>query len=180
MTDQSITTPDPATLMVDDPEIEAMKQRVLELEQEAAKLRTLQEEAERELSQGTAVTAAGAVSTQKEEIDTRSVYVGNVDYSTTPEELQALFQPCGTINRVTILCNKITGQPKGFAYVEFAEAESVDNAVKLEGTALHDREIKVTPKRTNIPMFNGPGGRGFSRGRRPFRGGYRGRSSFFR
>jgi hypothetical protein len=45
--------------------------------------------------------------------DEKSVFVGQVDYEATPEELQALFQSCGTINRVTILCNKHTGQPKG-------------------------------------------------------------------
>jgi polyadenylate-binding protein 2 len=49
----------------------------------------------------------------KEEIDSRSIYIGNVDYSTTPEELQQHFQSCGTIQRVTILCDKHTGHPKG-------------------------------------------------------------------
>ncbi len=41
-------------------------------------------------------------------------YVGQVDYEATPEELQLHFAPCGTINRVTILCDKITGQAKGY------------------------------------------------------------------
>lgn len=36
-----------------------------------------------------------------------------VDYGATPEEIQAHFQACGTINRVTILCDKFTGHPKG-------------------------------------------------------------------
>ena len=63
----------------------------------------------------------------KEEIDSRSVYVGNVDYSVTPEELQAHFQECGTVNRVTILTDKM-GNPKGFAYVEFLEADAVEAA----------------------------------------------------
>ena len=49
----------------------------------------------------------------KNEADERSIYVGNVDYSATPEEIQAHFQSCGTINRVTILADKWTGQPKG-------------------------------------------------------------------
>jgi polyadenylate-binding protein 2 len=40
--------------------------------------------------------------------------VGNVDYSTSPEELQAHFQSCGSINRVTILLDKFTGHPKGY------------------------------------------------------------------
>ncbi len=39
-------------------------------------------------------------------MDSRSIYVGNVDYSCTPEELQLHFQGCGTVNRVTILTDK--------------------------------------------------------------------------
>ena len=48
-----------------------------------------------------------------------SIYVGQVDYSTTPEELLAHFESCGTVERVTIVCDKFTGKPKGFAYLEF-------------------------------------------------------------
>ena len=39
-----------------------------------------------------------------------------VDYGATPEEIQAHFQACGTINRITILCDKFTGHPKGSAF----------------------------------------------------------------
>ncbi len=45
------------------------------------------------------------------EVDARSIYVGQVDYACTPEELQLHFQDCGTVNRVTILSDKF-GQPK--------------------------------------------------------------------
>lgn len=41
-------------------------------------------------------------------------YVGQVDYEATAEELQAHFAPCGVINRVTIICDKITGHSKGY------------------------------------------------------------------
>ena len=47
------------------------------------------------------------------------MYVGQVEYSATPEELLAHFEPCGTVERVTIVCDKFTGHPKGFAYLEF-------------------------------------------------------------
>ena len=43
----------------------------------------------------------------------RSVFVGGVDFSAKPEELQAHFASCGTMDRVTILCDKYTGHPKG-------------------------------------------------------------------
>ena len=42
-----------------------------------------------------------------------SIYVGQVDYSTTPEELLGHFEACGTVERVTIVCDKYTGKPKG-------------------------------------------------------------------
>lgn len=42
-----------------------------------------------------------------------SVYVGQVDYSSTPEELLSHFEACGTVERVTIVCDKMTGRPKG-------------------------------------------------------------------
>ena len=42
-----------------------------------------------------------------------SSYVGQVDYAASPEELQAHFAPCGEVSRVTIMCDKMTGQPKG-------------------------------------------------------------------
>merc|ERR1712018_1097077 len=109
-------------------------------------------------------------------IDARSVYVGNVDYGATAEELEQHFHGCGSINRVTILCNKYDGNPKGFAYVEFADKDSVDTAMALDDSLFRGRQIKVMPKRTNKPGLSTtnrpPRGRGF-RAR-----GYRGRGGF--
>lgn len=103
----------------------------------------------------------------KEEVDARSVYVGNVDYACTPEELQAHFQECGTVNRVTILTDR-SGNPKGFAYVEFLEADAVEAACLLEGSELRGRQLKVQPKRTNVPGLKASRGRGRGRGRGGF------------
>ena len=65
-----------------------------------------------------------------------------VDYACTPEEVQQHFQSCGTVNRVTILTDKF-GHPKGFAYVEFVEAEAVQEALVLNESELHGRQLKV-------------------------------------
>ncbi|XP_072971629.1 polyadenylate-binding protein 2-like isoform X2 [Typha angustifolia] len=73
-----------------------------------------------------------------------------VDYACTPEEVQQHFQSCGTVNRVTILTDKF-GQPKGFAYVEFLETEAIQEALQLNESELHGRQIKVSAKRTNVP-----------------------------
>jgi polyadenylate-binding protein 2 len=82
-----------------------MKRRVAEMEKEAAKLREMQASLE---TQGNDLQQE-----DKNDVDSRSIFVGNVDYSVSPEEIQAHFQECGSINRVTILLDKFTGQPKG-------------------------------------------------------------------
>jgi len=151
----------------DDEELIAMKKRVEEMEAEANKLRELHAAAAQQSETGS--TGAGeAMETEDERqaADDRSIYVGNVDYSSSPEEIQAHFQACGTINRVTILCDKFTGHPKGYAYVEFADPAFVETAMSLNESLFKGRLIKVTPKRTNVPGFNRGRGRG--------RGGYRG------
>jgi polyadenylate-binding protein 2 len=86
-------------------EISAMKRRVAEMEEEAAKLREMQSTLEQQ---------SNDLREDKEDIDSRSIFVGNVDYEVSPEEIQNHFQPCGSINRVTILLDKFTGHPKGF------------------------------------------------------------------
>ena len=87
----------------------------------------------------TASAAAGDPS----EVDSRSVHVGNLDFKTKEEDLQQHFVSCGHVSRVTIIMDKATGKPKGFAYVQFTEATSVEVAVALAGTQIHNRPITV-------------------------------------
>merc|ERR1712008_497982 len=100
-----------------------------------------------------------------EEVDKRSVYVGNVDYGATPEELQEHFKSCGQINRMTILVDKYTGSPKGFAYIEFENEQSVLNSLLLNGSLFRGRQLKVIQKRTNVPGWNAKGGKGKGKGK---------------
>ncbi|CAL3967617.1 unnamed protein product [Diplocarpon coronariae] len=160
----------------DEEEISAMKKRVAEMEEEAAKLREMQASLDQQSNE---------LSEDKEDIDSRSIFVGNVDYAASPEEIQAHFQGCGSINRVTILLDKFTGHPKGYAYVEFTEPSVVAQALVLNESVFRNRNLKVVPKRTNVPgMTRGRGrggmrggGRGYPGGRggySPRGGGYRG------
>ncbi|KAF7542745.1 hypothetical protein G7Z17_g11319 [Cylindrodendrum hubeiense] len=176
--------PDNEMSATEEEEITAMKRRVAEMEEEAKKLREMQATLEQQSAE---------LADDKESVDSRSIFVGNVDYSASPEEIQAHFQSCGSINRVTILLDKFTGQPKGYAYVEFTEPSLVAQALVLNESVFKGRNIKVTPKRTNVPgMSRGRGGRGrggrggFGRGgggsfppRGGYRGGYRGRGRGF-
>ncbi|KAJ9553302.1 hypothetical protein OSB04_017347 [Centaurea solstitialis] len=163
-------------------DLEDMKKRLKEIEEEAGALREMQAKVEKEMgSVQDDSSGASATQAEKEEADARSIYVGNVrkqnlygirielhlyhnsehvDYACTPEEVQQHFQSCGTVNRVTILTDKF-GQPKGFAYVEFVELEAVQNALLLNESELHGRQLKVAAKRTNVP------GMKQFRGRRP-------------
>lgn len=158
---------------VEDPELEAIKARVEEMEKEAEKLKEMQSEVEKQMNlSGSSVTSPTAMSMEERlDADTRSVWVGNVDYGATAEELEAHFHGCGSINRVTILCDKFTGHPKGFAYVEFADKDSTQTAMALDESLFRGRQIRVTCKRTNRP--------GISTTNRPprFRGGRGGRGS---
>ncbi|KAF8109232.1 hypothetical protein N665_0100s0021 [Sinapis alba] len=142
-------------------DLEDTKKRIKEIEEEASALREMQAKAEKDMAAAQDPSSAISAS-EKEEVDLRSIYVGNVDYTCTPEELQQHFQSCGTVNRVTILTDKF-GQPKGFAYVEFVEEEAIQNSLILNDSELHGRQIKVSAKRTNVL-----GMRQF-RGRGPFR-----------
>ena len=147
-----------------------MKRRVQEMEDEAAKLKAMQQE----LAEGDAAEDGGEKD-EKKATDDKSIYVGQVDYEATPEELQAHFAACGTINRVTILCDKFTGRSKGFAYVEFEDAASVPGAILLDNSIFKGRQLKVSAKRVNIKGKGKGKGRGRGRGRRGRgRGRYRG------
>ncbi|XP_055357649.1 polyadenylate-binding protein 2-like isoform X3 [Paramacrobiotus metropolitanus] len=132
---------------------------------------------------GDSEQATATPDTDKLEVDSRSVYVGQVEYSCTNEELEAHFRPCGQIVRTTIICDRYSGHPKGYAYIEFANKDSVDAAVAMTDTILKDRQLKVVAKRTNQPGM----GTAARRARRPYRGymrsrrpSYRGYSPYYR
>lgn len=82
--------------------------RVNDIEEELDQLTSMQNEVDQHMS------------TPSDGIDENSVYIGEVDYEATQEELRAHFAPCGTINRVTIICDKFTGNPKGYAASPYA------------------------------------------------------------
>uniref|UniRef100_A0A0M3IHH9 RRM domain-containing protein n=1 Tax=Ascaris lumbricoides TaxID=6252 RepID=A0A0M3IHH9_ASCLU len=137
----------------EDTDMDFLRNRMKEIEEEAAMLRRMQVEVEKEFNaeSNSPPTSTFASIEEKMEADGRSIYIGNVDYGATAEELEAHFHGCGSVNRVTILTDKFTGHPKGFAYMEFAEKESVQTAMALNETLFHGRQIKVSPKRTNRP-----------------------------
>lgn len=108
-------------------------------------------------------------------LDSCSIYIGNVEYGANPLDLQRHFKSCGVVERITIMANKETGQPKGYAYLEFDLHVAAKDAVKMfDGSELLGREIKVCLKRTNVPGHS-HAGHGYYRGRGRGRGGRKGR-----
>ncbi|KAK0424280.1 hypothetical protein QR680_008589 [Steinernema hermaphroditum] len=143
------------TPMADDDDLKKLEERMLEIERDAKKLRDMQNEMSVTTASSTGSTESSTThyNTPEEqtEIDSRSVYVGNVDYYSRPEELEEHFHSCGSVERVTILYDKFTGHPKGFAYIEFIDKEGMQNALALNESIFRERQIKVSAKRTNLP-----------------------------
>jgi len=117
-------------------------------------------------------------------LDERSIFVNNLDNDITAAELRDLFAQCGTIERITIVCDKWTGKPKGCSYVQFKDQQSVVGALALNQTTLKGKTITIEQKRTNLPKWLRDGGRGRAhgplnvegiRGRGHIRGSRRGR-----
>jgi RNA recognition motif-containing protein len=76
-------------------------------------------------------------------MDTK-LYVGNLSYETTEDDLRSLFSNVGTVTSVTLIKDRDTGRSRGFAYVELSSQSEAEQAVKnLDGKALGNREIKV-------------------------------------
>ncbi len=74
----------------------------------------------------------------------KNLYVGNLAFSTTEQELRALFETHGVVERVNIVTDKETGRPRGFAFVEMTNANEADKAsAAIAGSSLGGRALKV-------------------------------------
>jgi RNA recognition motif-containing protein len=95
------------------------------------------------------------------------LFVGNLPYSATEDEVRGLFEQIGTVESVTIVVDRATGQPRGFGFVEMSSADDGRRAITtLNGTNLHDRALTVNEAR---PREQRGGGSGGPRGPRPGR-----------
>lgn len=111
------------------------------------------------------------------------MYVGNLSYDVTQEELQALFEAHGAVSDVFIVKDRESGRPRGFAFVTMAEESAMDAAIEaLNGADFMGRNlaINVARPREERPSGGGGGygggGRGNDRGRGGDRGGRGGNS----
>eukprot|EP00531_Pseudo-nitzschia_arenysensis_P019807 CAMPEP_0116134400 /NCGR_PEP_ID=MMETSP0329-20121206/10624_1 /TAXON_ID=697910 /ORGANISM="Pseudo-nitzschia arenysensis, Strain B593" /LENGTH=127 /DNA_ID=CAMNT_0003629105 /DNA_START=56 /DNA_END=439 /DNA_ORIENTATION=- len=100
-------------------DLEKLQKEIERMEAEAARITKETDDLEKQKQETKGETTTSATEKSGENKDACSIYVGQVDYGTTPEELLGHFEACGTVERVTIVCDKYTGRPKGFAYLEF-------------------------------------------------------------
>jgi RNA recognition motif-containing protein len=76
------------------------------------------------------------------------LYVGNLSYETTEDDLRTLFSGAGTVTSVALIKDRYSGQSKGFAFVEMSNQTEAEEAIKLfNGKTLGSREIKVNKAR---------------------------------
>ena len=98
-----------------------------------------------------------------------NIFVGNLSYQTTQSELQAAFSFYGTVERVSIVTDRDSGQPRGFAFVEMTDRSAAEAAIsKLNGTDMNGRALNVNEAR---PREQGGGGNRGGGGGRGGRGG---------
>jgi RNA recognition motif-containing protein len=97
----------------------------------------------------------------------KTLYVGNLNYRTTEEELRKLFEPYGDIEHVTIPRDRLTGNSRSFAFVEMQDEAAAEAILALNGSKLGDRTINVNearPRAARADTGRGRGERRFGRG----------------
>lgn len=76
------------------------------------------------------------------------LFIGNLSYQATEEDLRELFQQAGTVQSVRIVTDQFTGRPRGFGFIEMATKEEADRAVEqLNGRLFRDRNLVVNEAR---------------------------------
>lgn len=75
----------------------------------------------------------------------KKIFVGNLSWKTTEEQLKAFFEVCGQVVSAKIVTDKTTGRSKGFGFVEMADEEAASNAIReLNGKPLLDRPLRLS------------------------------------
>nr|XP_010927155.1 zinc finger CCCH domain-containing protein 14 [Elaeis guineensis] len=126
-----------------------VKLKLHQVEMDMLKLRSKQVE----MNNGKLNASSGVQDNPEEDIELRTVLVTNVHFAASREALLSHFTKCGTIVKVVMLTDTITGQPKGAAYIVFASKDSVDKALSLTGTSFFSRKLMVMRKADIPPGF---------------------------
>ena len=98
----------------------------------------------------------------------KKLYVGNLPFTSTEDELRELFGRHGSVDSVSVITDRETGRPRGFAFVEMSEPSAASDAIRaLDGTQLGGRALKVSEAQDKQRSEGGSYGRGgFGRSQR--------------
>jgi RNA recognition motif-containing protein len=90
------------------------------------------------------------------------LYVGNLSYQTTEDELRTLFAQAGTVNAVEVIKDRDTGSSKGFAFITMNSQEEANAAIQqMNGRSVGNRELRVSVARPREDRPQGGGGGGY-------------------
>jgi len=105
-----------------------------------------------------------------------NIYVGNLSFELTAEDLRQAFEAYGEVSSVNIITDKYSGQSRGFGFVEMPDKGDAETAIEnLNGKDLSGREITVNEARPRTDRGGGPRGQGGGRRGSGFGGGGGGR-----
>jgi RNA recognition motif-containing protein len=91
----------------------------------------------------------------------KKLYVGNLPYSITETALREMFTPLGVVDSVSIITDRDTGQPKGFAFVEMTDDDAAKQAIiQINGKTFDNRSITVAEARPQVQRSGSGGSRG--------------------
>ena len=91
----------------------------------------------------------------------KNIYVGNIPYNATEDQLREFFEQCGKVSRVHLVMDRDTGRPRGFAFVEMEDDGEGQTAIEsLNGKQLDGRSLVVNEARPRQPRSGGGGGGG--------------------
>lgn len=81
-----------------------------------------------------------------------NIFIGNLAYTTTEQDLRQLFEPYGVVDKVNIITDRDTGRAKGFGFIEMAESQAAKAAIQgLQGTELGGRTLTVNEAKPREP-----------------------------
>jgi cold-inducible RNA-binding protein len=88
----------------------------------------------------------------------KNIFVGNLDFNTSEDELRTMFEAYGQVDRVSIMTDRDTGRSRGFGFVEMANAEDGEKAIAaLNGSQLGGRTLNVNEARPKVERSGGGG-----------------------
>ena len=102
----------------------------------------------------------------------KKLYVGNLPFNTTSEDLEALFSSIGACESASVITDRATGRSRGFGFVEMSSPSDAQKAIaQLDSTDFQGRQLTVNEARERTGGGGGGGGGGDRRGGGGFRGG---------